>query len=147
MGLHQSFIDEILRRILSVTTPDRVILFGSAAVGEMDEDSDVDLMILDPHLDAASQASRQLRSRIRHALYGMDTAFDLIVMPTDAFEREKDVVGTAAWPANAFGKVVYEAASGENKTGGGERSEFRRDRAIDGAQVRRLHRVATRPMG
>jgi len=33
---------EIVRRVLSVFSPDRIILFGSAARGEMTEDSDID---------------------------------------------------------------------------------------------------------
>ena len=42
-------IQEIVRRILTVTKPDRIILFGSAATGNMTRDSDIDLLVC-PHL-------------------------------------------------------------------------------------------------
>ena len=42
----QGTIDEIVRRVLSVTQPDRIILFGSAATGRMTRDSDIDLLIV-----------------------------------------------------------------------------------------------------
>lgn len=34
-GIEQSLIDEIVRRVLSVAKPDKIIIFGSAAAGDM----------------------------------------------------------------------------------------------------------------
>ena len=106
MGISQQLIDDIVRRVLSVTTPDRIILFGSAASGQMTADSDVDLMILEP----APCNPRAERTAIRHALFGLGCAFDLIVLPSEEFERTKHIIGTAAWPAIQSGKVIYDAA-------------------------------------
>jgi predicted nucleotidyltransferase len=39
MGVDESSLGEIVRRVLSVARPDRIILFGSAATGEMTNDS------------------------------------------------------------------------------------------------------------
>ncbi|MCE5230410.1 nucleotidyltransferase domain-containing protein [bacterium] len=106
MGIDQQLVEEIVRRILSVSTPDRIILFGSAATGQMTPDSDIDLMILE------KQPSDPLNQRaaIRQALFGLGQAFDLIILPTEKYEREKDTIGTAAWPAAQTGKVIYAAA-------------------------------------
>jgi predicted nucleotidyltransferase len=106
MGIDQQLIDDIVRRVLSVAAPDRIILFGSAAGGQMTPDSDVDLMIL----ETAPSDPRAERAAIRHALFGLGRAFDLIVMPTEKFESSKHVIGTAAWPATQSGKVIYDAA-------------------------------------
>lgn len=106
MGIDQQLINEIVRRILSVTSPDRIILFGSAANGPMTSDSDIDLMIL----ESGECDPRSVRTAIRHSLFGLMWAFDLIVLPTEQFERNKNIVGTAAWPAAQSGKVIYEAA-------------------------------------
>lgn len=46
MNLDQKLIEEIIGRILTVTQPERIILFGSAAKGEMTRDSDIDLIVL-----------------------------------------------------------------------------------------------------
>jgi hypothetical protein len=53
---------------------------------------------------------RAPKAAIRHALFGLGRAFDLIVMPTEKFERGKHVIGAAAWPASQSGKVIYDAA-------------------------------------
>ena len=42
----QAVLDEIARRIVEVAQPERVILFGSAARGEMRPNSDVDLLVV-----------------------------------------------------------------------------------------------------
>ncbi len=42
-----ALIGEIVRRILSVATPEKTILFASAATGEMTRDSDIDLLIVE----------------------------------------------------------------------------------------------------
>ena len=44
--LDQSILNDIIRRIVEVAQPEKVILFGSAARGDMDRHSDVDLLIV-----------------------------------------------------------------------------------------------------
>ena len=41
----QKTLDDIIRRIAEVAQPERIILFGSAARGDMTRNSDVDLII------------------------------------------------------------------------------------------------------
>jgi uncharacterized protein len=106
MEIDQPLIDEIVRRVLSAAAPDRIILFGSGARGLMTPDSDVDLMIL----ERAQCEARAERTAIRRSLFGLGRAFDLIVLSTEKYERGKNIIGTAAWPAAQTGKVIYEAA-------------------------------------
>jgi hypothetical protein len=40
----------------------------------------------------------------------MGYPFDVIVMSVERFEESKGVIGGIAYPANKYGKVVYEAA-------------------------------------
>jgi predicted nucleotidyltransferase len=47
MPIDQKPINEIVDRILAVFQAERVILFGSAASGEMTRNSDIDLLVLD----------------------------------------------------------------------------------------------------
>ena len=42
----QKTLDDIIRRIVEVAHPEKIILFGSAARGEMGPNSDVDLLII-----------------------------------------------------------------------------------------------------
>lgn len=106
MGIDQATIDEILRRILSVSNADRIILYGSAAVGRMTPDSDIDLLILERN----PSNSMKKRVEIGDVLRGLGYAFDVRVMATDRFEESKDIVGGIAYPADKYGTVIYEAA-------------------------------------
>jgi predicted nucleotidyltransferase len=106
MGIKESLIREITDRILSVTSPDKIILFGSAAAGAMTRDSDIDLLIV----ESAPGDRREESVRIHDALRGLGYPFDVIVISTDWFEASKNVVGGIAYPANKYGKVIYEAA-------------------------------------
>ena len=106
MGISDTLVSEIVKRILSVAEPQRVILFGSAAAGEMSKDSDIDLLVL----ESSPGDTRKESVRIRQAVRGLGHPFDIIVMATERFEESKNVVGGIAYPANKYGKVIYEAA-------------------------------------
>lgn len=106
MPIDQTLVSEIVKRILSVTEPQRIILFGSAATGEMSKDSDIDLLVL----ESAPGDTRKESVRIRQAVRGLGYPFDVIVMATERFEESKNVVGGIAYPANKYGKLIYEAA-------------------------------------
>ncbi len=107
MDIDQKLIEEIIGRILAVTQAEWIILFGSAARGKMTRDSDIDLIVLKK---AAPGNPRKENVRLRQALRGLDHAFDIIVMATERFEESKGVIGGIAYPANKYGKVIYEAA-------------------------------------
>jgi predicted nucleotidyltransferase len=107
MDIDQKLIEEIIGRILNVTQPERIILFGSAATGKMTRDSDIDLIVLKK---ATPVDLRKESVRLRQALRGLDHAFDIIVMATERFEESKGVIGGIAYPANKYGKVIYETA-------------------------------------
>lgn len=106
MGISQTLVREIITRILSIAEPQRIILFGSAATGGMSKDSDIDLLVL----ESAPADTRKESVRIRQAVRGLGYPFDIIVMATERFEESKNVVGGVAYPANKYGKVIYEAA-------------------------------------
>ena len=106
MGIDEQTIQDIVSRILSVAKPDKIILFGSAATGQMTSESDVDLLIVEP--DVTDQRKEYVR--IRKALWDIDYPFDILFISTDWFEDSKGVVGGIAYPANKYGKVIYEAA-------------------------------------
>ena len=106
MGIDERLVQEIVRRLVGAGSPDRIILFGSAATGNMDRDSDIDLLIVQK-----SAADRRHEAvRLRAALRGLSHPFDVIVISTEEFEESKEIIGGIAYPANKYGKVIYEAA-------------------------------------
>ena len=99
-------IDRIVERILSVAQPDRIILFGSAATGRMEADSDIDLLVVEPHVED----ERAEYVRVRQALGNLGRPVDVLFISSDWFEASRDVVGSIAYPADKHGKVIYESA-------------------------------------
>jgi predicted nucleotidyltransferase len=105
MAVDEVLTQEIIRRILTVAEPDRVILFGSAATGQMTRDSDIDLLVVEP----VAENTRDESVRIRRALGDIGYPVDVVVIATERFEETKGIIGGIAYPAHKFGRVLYEA--------------------------------------
>jgi predicted nucleotidyltransferase len=106
MGVDETLLNEIVRRVLTVARPDRIILFGSAATGQMTKDSDIDLLVVEPAMANTHERTVEIRDAVGDIGYPVD----VIVMRTERFERTKRFIGGIAYPANKYGRVIYEAA-------------------------------------
>ncbi len=102
--MDQTILDNIISRIVEVADPQRIILFGSAARGDMNRHSDVDLLIV-----KACVHRRNLARQIRRKLYGIRMAVDVIVVTPEDVERYKDSHALIIKPALQEGKVIYES--------------------------------------
>ena len=101
----QKILDDIIKRIVEVAQPEKIILFGSAAGGQMTGNSDVDLLIIKDGADPP-----QLTAKIYGRLHGVGAAVDAIVVSTADVERFKDSHALVIKPALQQGTVVYESA-------------------------------------
>jgi predicted nucleotidyltransferase len=45
-GVPKEVLDDVVRRIVEVAAPEKIILFGSAARGELGPNSDIDLLVI-----------------------------------------------------------------------------------------------------
>src|ERR1035437_1322211 len=117
MMVDETLLDEVVRRVLTVARPERIILFGSAATGQMTEDSDLDLLVVEP--EPANTRDRSVQ--IRRALGDVRYPVDVIVMSSARFEETKNLIGGIAYPARKYGRVLYENARGRPppQSGGG----------------------------
>jgi uncharacterized protein len=106
MGVDETLLSEVVRRVLTVARPNRIILFGSAATGQMTQDSDIDLLVVEPEPSNARDRS----VKIRRALGDVQYPVDVIVMSSERFEETKDFIGGIAYPAHKYGRILYEAA-------------------------------------
>ena len=104
-GVTASDIDEVVRRIVDAAHPEKIILFGSAARGDMGPHSDLDFLII-----KAGAHRRELTDRIRRALRGVNAAVDLVVATPEDIARYKDSHPLVYKPALREGLVVYDAA-------------------------------------
>ncbi len=103
--LEQSVLDDIIRRVVEVVDPERIILFGVAWRGEMGPHSDVDLLIVKDGSDALNPTA-QIHPKLR----GVVVPVNAIVASRDDVERYKDSYGLIIRSAIREGRVVYEAA-------------------------------------
>jgi predicted nucleotidyltransferase len=99
-------IEEMVERIVERFDPLRVVLFGSHARGEATRDSDVDLLVVFPHVERENK--RNLTVEIRRALADAPIPKDVVVTDLDEISRRGKLVGTALRAALQEGKVLYD---------------------------------------
>lgn len=93
----------IIRRIVAVSDPQQIILFGSQARGDARHDSDLDILVIKDDFNSP----RAEAARIYRALAGLSTPVDVVVARSDFMHRYRDVIGTIVRPALREGKVLY----------------------------------------
>jgi len=103
--LIEAVVSETVRRILSVVPARRVILFGSAARGEMHLNSDVDLLVVVP----SGLHRRRTAQNIYRNLIGVGFAADIVVVTEDDIKQFKNDPGMVIGQALDEGKVLYAA--------------------------------------
>jgi predicted nucleotidyltransferase len=98
-------LQKIIRRIVEVAEPEKIIMFGSAARGEMGPNSDVDLLVI----KSGKFHRGHLTEKIYMNMHGVGEAVDIIVVTPEDVERYKDCFALVIYPALREGKVVYGA--------------------------------------
>ena len=105
MMLKEEILEDIVNRVVEIARPEKIILFGSAARGEMGPNSDVDLLII-----RKGGHSRKLVGQIYRKLHGVGAAVDAVMVSPADVERYKDSHALVIKPALAEGRVVYDAS-------------------------------------
>jgi predicted nucleotidyltransferase len=100
------WLPEVVERIVERFDPLRVILFGSLARGEMNYDSDIDLLVVFEKVEWENK--RKLTVEVLRALADLPIPKDVVVTDLDEISRRGDLVGTILRPALREGKVLYE---------------------------------------
>ena len=106
MSTQTEWLDEAVRRIVAEAQPSQVVLFGSAARGEMGPDSDLDLLVVMPddadRLDVAYRLHRCLRR--------LGCAKDIVVVLEKDVAALRDNPSLVIHTALTEGREVYHAA-------------------------------------
>jgi predicted nucleotidyltransferase len=101
--ISQEKLELIIRRIVDVAKPEKIILFGSAARGAMGPNSDVDLLVI----KQGEFHRGRLTEEIYMNLFGVGAAVDVVVVTSEDVERYRDSFSLVIYPAVREGKVVY----------------------------------------
>jgi predicted nucleotidyltransferase len=97
-------MDEIVRRIVGVIQPEKVILFGSRARDAARPESDIDLLVI-----AKSTQPRYRRSApLYGALSDILISMDILVYSPEEVKEWSDVRQAFVTTAIREGKVIYE---------------------------------------
>ena len=102
--LDPKLVEEIVRRIVETVHPEKIILFGSLARGDVRPESDLDLLVI-----AQSQEPRYRRSA---PLYGILSdifiPMDILVYSPEEVEEWSGVRQAFVTTAIREGRVLYE---------------------------------------
>ena len=96
---------ELLDAVIAYFRPLRIILFGSAARGDADADSDIDLLVIVD--DETPPEKLTLRAGFE-ARRGYRRPADVVPCRASVFERRRSIPGTLSRAADREGVTVYE---------------------------------------
>jgi uncharacterized protein len=98
-------LNDLIGRIRRVVKPVKVVLFGSAARGEMGPNSDLDVLVV-----VRNRVDTRATTRgIYRALIGFGQAVDVIVATEDEIDRYGSDYSLVYYPALREGKEIYAA--------------------------------------
>jgi predicted nucleotidyltransferase len=101
-------LNNVVQAILSVTNPEKIILFGSRARQDYREDSDLDLMIIDSNPFGKERSRLREILKIRNALADVRMGIDILLYDKNEVEYWKDSINYIITSCLNEGKVLYE---------------------------------------
>ncbi len=104
--LKETTLNELVRRIVETVHPRRILLFGSAARGQMGPNSDLDILVVMP--DGVHR--RRTAQDIYCSLLGMGIAKDVVVVTESDIRDYGDNPSMVLFPALREGRELYRAA-------------------------------------
>ncbi len=104
--IEQPVLDRLVSKIVETVHPRRIILFGSAARGQMGPHSDVDLLVVMP--DGVHR--RRTAQRLYRALAGLGVAKDIVVVTESDVRQFADEPSLVVQPALREGRELYRAS-------------------------------------
>jgi predicted nucleotidyltransferase len=96
-------IDAAVRILAEAANPARIVLFGSHARGDAGEDSDIDLLVIEPEVE---DRTREM-VRLRRLLRPLRIPVDILVYSAEEVARWGEQPGTALYWALREGRVVH----------------------------------------
>ena len=103
--ISEKIIQQAVARLVAAANPSKIILFGSYARGDATEDSDLDLMVIEPNVQNAGEEMIRLHGVVGNVGAGVD----VLVYSDKEASRRSQVPGTLLYWAFKEGKVLYDA--------------------------------------
>ncbi len=100
----ESLLQEITRRLVAELEPDKIILFGSHAWGQPNEDSDLDLLVIVPE---SEERPAKRAARAHSTMFGVKAPMDILVHTREEVERHRRVYTSLISEILDRGRVLY----------------------------------------
>lgn len=97
----------VTRLVAAASVPSRVILFGSYARDGAQEDSDLDLLVIQRNIKDRGREYLRLREALGRVYPGVGV--DLLLYRESEFVRRSQVPGTLLYEVRQEGKVLHDA--------------------------------------
>ncbi len=107
----EEIIQEVVRRVVEVAQPESIILFGSAARGDMKSNSDLDLLVI----KGGEYDQSRLVGDIYRNLHGLGHAVDVLVVTPEQVERYRNTHCLIIAPAIREGREIYHARAASTR--------------------------------
>jgi len=104
----QEKVTAVIQKIIEVSRPRKLIIFGSYVGGTMRRNSDLDILVV---TGEDIQDPRRESVRIRRALKGILMPMDILVVQESVLKEYAETPGLIYREAVKSGKVVYESAA------------------------------------
>lgn len=99
---------EMVRVIVEVAKPNKVILFGSRAKGTARADSDYDFLVIKEEAFFETHSRREEAGKLRKALAKFRVSKDILMYSTEEIEQRRDWINSVVSCALQEGQVLYE---------------------------------------
>jgi uncharacterized protein len=105
MDVRIPYIDKIIPIIVSLASPDQIILFGSYARGDNNEKSDIDLLIVKKSLEKGREISGSIYKAFLENEIGVPV--DLLTVDFNRYKELNNEIGYIYKTIKEEGKVIY----------------------------------------
>lgn len=98
-------VQTAMQKIIELSKPRKIIIFGSYVRGGIHLNSDLDILIV---TNNEIESPRKESIRIRHALKGIHISMDILVISESKLKELANVPGLIYREAIEHGSVIYE---------------------------------------
>lgn len=101
--IDEKTLHEVVERIVAAAKPSRVILFGSYGRGDADQDSDLDLMVIERRVDNRGEEM----IRLQEVAGNVGVGVDVLVYSEVEVEKRRDWCTSPVYWALREGRTLY----------------------------------------
>ena len=102
--ISENLLQEITQRLVAELKPEKVILFGSHAWGQPNEDSDLDLLVI---VSESNEPPTKRSTRAHRSLSGLGVPKDILVYTRPEVDRHSRVYASLISEILERGRVLY----------------------------------------